>query len=192
MLYPAGMPHHVGWSNVRPASESLTRLDPVPSSLSYTWINQERKSVHLPAPTYIDYVMTWIQNLLDDENVFPTKSGALQNFTPHPHLTCLQAMISLKHSLQQSNTYTANFSAFSHIYTMHITHKSSISVPNLISTLFSRIFLHLVASTTYLKSKISRVPVHPLSVLALYGKNGERWVCSKHKIYICKLFVQSV
>lgn len=43
--------------------------------LKYTWINQDRKSVHLPAPTYIDYVMTWIQNLLDDETVFPTKSG---------------------------------------------------------------------------------------------------------------------
>ncbi|KAK7469004.1 Maintenance of ploidy protein mob2 [Stygiomarasmius scandens] len=45
------------------------------STLNYTWINQDRKSVNLPAPTYIDYVMTWLQNLLDDESVFPTKSG---------------------------------------------------------------------------------------------------------------------
>jgi hypothetical protein len=75
MLYLAGMSHHVGGLNVRSTSESLTGHDTTPSSLSYTWINQERKSVHLPAPTYIDYVMTWIQNLLDDENVFPTKSG---------------------------------------------------------------------------------------------------------------------
>ncbi|KAI6009009.1 hypothetical protein PISMIDRAFT_10862 [Pisolithus microcarpus 441] len=45
------------------------------TNLSYTWINQDRKSVNLPAPTYIDYVMTWVQNLLDDESVFPTKSG---------------------------------------------------------------------------------------------------------------------
>ncbi|THV03031.1 hypothetical protein K435DRAFT_748449 [Dendrothele bispora CBS 962.96] len=44
-------------------------------ALNYTWINQDRKSVNLPAPTYIDYVMTWVQNLLDDESVFPTKSG---------------------------------------------------------------------------------------------------------------------
>ncbi|CCM06291.1 uncharacterized protein FIBRA_08542 [Fibroporia radiculosa] len=44
-------------------------------ALNYTWINQDRKSVQLPAPTYIDYVMTWVQNLLDDDNVFPTKSG---------------------------------------------------------------------------------------------------------------------
>ena len=45
-------------------------------SLNYTWINQDRKSVQLPAPTYVDYVMTWVQNLLDDETAFPTKSGA--------------------------------------------------------------------------------------------------------------------
>ncbi|KAH9948874.1 Mob1/phocein [Amylocystis lapponica] len=44
-------------------------------TLNYTWINQDRKSVQLAAPMYIDYVMTWVQNLLDDENVFPTKSG---------------------------------------------------------------------------------------------------------------------
>lgn len=45
------------------------------NALNYTWINQDRKSVHLAAPTYIDYVMTWVQNLLDDEGTFPTKSG---------------------------------------------------------------------------------------------------------------------
>ncbi|GBE83048.1 Mob1/phocein [Sparassis latifolia] len=51
-------------------------------TLSYTWVNQDRKSVQLPAPTYIDYVMTWVQNSLDDETVFPTKSGRefSQNF----------------------------------------------------------------------------------------------------------------
>ncbi|KAF8645113.1 hypothetical protein AX16_007942 [Volvariella volvacea WC 439] len=44
-------------------------------ALSYTWINQDRKHIQLPAPTYIDYVMTWVQNLLDDNTMFPTKSG---------------------------------------------------------------------------------------------------------------------
>ena len=52
--------------------------------LNYTWINQDRKSVQLPAPTYIDYVMTWVQNLLDDENTFPTKSG---NFALSPSVS---------------------------------------------------------------------------------------------------------
>lgn len=44
-------------------------------SLDYTWLDHNRRQVKLPAPTYIDYVMTWLQNVLDDEAVFPTKAG---------------------------------------------------------------------------------------------------------------------
>ncbi|KAH8108657.1 Mob1/phocein [Phellopilus nigrolimitatus] len=44
-------------------------------TLEYTWIDQNRKQVKLAAPTYIDYVMTWVQNMLDDDAVFPTKAG---------------------------------------------------------------------------------------------------------------------
>lgn len=63
--------------------------------LNYTWINQDRKSVQLPAPTYIDYVMTWVQNLLDDENTFPTKSGNFDLSPPVPHVThsCIHPLI---------------------------------------------------------------------------------------------------
>ena len=57
------------------------------ASLNYTWINQDRKSVQLPAPTYIDYVMTWVQNLLDDETVFPTKSGTWRHWFSYLHFT---------------------------------------------------------------------------------------------------------
>ncbi|TFK40879.1 protein kinase activator [Crucibulum laeve] len=49
-------------------------------SLNYLWTNQGGKQAALPAPTYIDYVMSSIQNLLDDENVFPTKTN--QAFHP--------------------------------------------------------------------------------------------------------------
>lgn len=46
-----------------------------PNSLDYTWIDQNRKQVKLPAPQYIDYVMTWVGGLLSDEATFPTKAG---------------------------------------------------------------------------------------------------------------------
>ena len=42
--------------------------------LDYTWIDQNRKQVKLPAPQYIDYVMTWVGGLLSDEATFPTKA----------------------------------------------------------------------------------------------------------------------
>jgi len=53
---------------------SCTTMSAGPT-LDYTWIDQSRKQVKLAAPTYIDYVMTWVQNLLDDDTVFPTKAG---------------------------------------------------------------------------------------------------------------------
>ncbi|KAJ7867954.1 Mob1/phocein [Mycena leptocephala] len=74
------------------------------TTLSYTWINQDRKHVHLPAPTYIDYVMTWVQNMLDDDNVFPTKSG--QDFPPSFPST-------VKHIYRQL------LRVFAHIYHAH-------------------------------------------------------------------------
>lgn len=78
VLHPAVMPSNGCRPEVRmhhPSRASAIIHHHSPS-LNYTWINQDRKSVQLPAPTYVDYVMTWVQNLLDDDNVFPTKSGA--------------------------------------------------------------------------------------------------------------------
>lgn len=45
-----------------------------PCSLDYTWIDQNKRQVKLPAPQYIDYVMTWVGGLLSDEATFPTKA----------------------------------------------------------------------------------------------------------------------
>lgn len=80
-------------------------------SLNYTWINQDRKSVQLPAPTYIDYVMTWVQNVIDDETTFPTKSG--QDFPASFPAT-------MKHVYRQllrvfAHIYHAHYSAILHL-----------------------------------------------------------------------------
>lgn len=47
----------------------------------YHWSDgvQFKKPVKVSAPEYIDYLMTWIQNQLDDESIFPSKIG-----TPPP------------------------------------------------------------------------------------------------------------
>ena len=41
----------------------------------YMWADgvQIRKPIAVSAPRYVDYLMTWVQNLLDDEKVFPTE-----------------------------------------------------------------------------------------------------------------------
>jgi hypothetical protein len=43
-------------------------------NLDYTWIDQNKRQIKLPAPQYIDYVMTWVGGLLSDEATFPTKA----------------------------------------------------------------------------------------------------------------------
>jgi len=72
--------------------------------LDYTWIDQSRRQIKLPAPTYIDYVMTWVQNNLDDEGVFPTKAG--REFPPNFPSTA-------KHIYRQL------LRVFAHIYHAH-------------------------------------------------------------------------
>lgn len=72
--------------------------------LNFTWPDQNKRPVSLPAPTYIDYVMSWVQRLIDDEGVFPTKSG--REFAPSFPSTA-------KHIYKQL------FRIFAHIYHSH-------------------------------------------------------------------------
>lgn len=146
------------------------------TSLNYTWINQDRKSVNLAAPTYIDYVMTWVQNLLDDENVFPTKSGKTRTNERRVGLPgAPQVTTFLSPSPPPSSTSTANSSASLPTYTTHITRKSSISAqsPTLIRSL--RTFWPLGGNTSCSISRTSRVPPTRLLGPDCYGTSGERW-----------------
>ncbi|KAI5115230.1 hypothetical protein M0805_002673 [Coniferiporia weirii] len=95
-------------------------------TLEYTWIDQNRKQVKLAAPTYIDYVMTWVQNMLDDDAVFPTKAGRdfPQNFPS-----------TAKHIYRQL------LRVFAHIYHAHYTQILHLrSEPH-----FNSLFAHFLA-----------------------------------------------
>ena len=43
----------------------------------YHWADGQtvKKPIKCSAPKYIDYLMTWVQDQLDDENLFPSKIG---------------------------------------------------------------------------------------------------------------------
>jgi len=128
------------------------------ATLNYTWINQDRKSVQLPAPTYIDYVMTWVQNLLDDDNTFPTKSG--QDFPASFPST-------IKH------VYRQLLRVFAHIYHAHypqILHLRS--EPH-----FNSLFAHFLAfgrEYELLDTKDVRGTSNGLSIVGI-GALWERW-----------------
>lgn len=44
-----------------------------PNTKTYLWYDEKGKKTRIPAPQYIDYVMTFIQRSVSDENIFPTK-----------------------------------------------------------------------------------------------------------------------
>ena len=44
-------------------------------SIEYPWTDSSKRSLKIPAPQYIDYVFTYIQNITRDETLFPTKAG---------------------------------------------------------------------------------------------------------------------
>ena len=53
----------------------------MPDSLDYTWLDANKNPMRLPAPTYIEYVMQWISNRINDETLFPTKASGTTTAT---------------------------------------------------------------------------------------------------------------
>jgi len=49
----------------------------------YHWADGHtvKKPIKCSAPKYIDYLMTWVQDQLDDETLFPSKIGMTINIT---------------------------------------------------------------------------------------------------------------
>ena len=39
------------------------------------WVDDKGKKSKISAPQYVDYVMTYVQKVVNDESVFPTKHG---------------------------------------------------------------------------------------------------------------------
>ncbi|TPX67715.1 hypothetical protein SpCBS45565_g03603 [Spizellomyces sp. 'palustris'] len=91
-------------------------------SAEYTWTDGQRRTVKIPAPQYVDYVMTWIQNVLNDETVFPTKSGS--EFPPN-------FLISIRSIFKQL------FRIFAHIYHGHYDKILHMSAEGHLNTLFA-------------------------------------------------------
>ena len=47
-----------------------------PGDIEYVWIDSQKRNVRVSAPQYVDFMFTQIQGQLDDESLFPTKSGS--------------------------------------------------------------------------------------------------------------------
>ncbi|KAK2945041.1 putative Maintenance of ploidy protein mob1 [Blattamonas nauphoetae] len=76
-------------------------------NFEYRWADGKKikKPVALSAPEYVDELMTWVQELLDDETLFPSKIGV-----PFPK--------NFKDTVK--NIYKRLFRVYAHIYHAHL------------------------------------------------------------------------
>lgn len=70
------MPHlHPWWPGVGPGCLRSHRDRPLCPHRQYYWYDERGKKVKCTAPQYVDFVMSSVQKLVTDEDVFPTKYG---------------------------------------------------------------------------------------------------------------------
>uniref|UniRef100_A0A673GAR9 Si:dkey-266m15.5 n=1 Tax=Sinocyclocheilus rhinocerous TaxID=307959 RepID=A0A673GAR9_9TELE len=55
---------------------SITTCPAAKSSGNLKWTDDQGKKLKCSAPIYIDYALSYIQEILSDERVFPTKAGS--------------------------------------------------------------------------------------------------------------------
>ena len=113
-----------------------------PGPRTYMWLDDKGKKSKLSAPQYVDYVMTYVQKVVNDETVFPTKHG---NEFPANFESVLKKVQKLL------------FHVVAHIYHSHFREVSTPSTPPFIiftifpfrlcywvSTLISTPYLHIL------------------------------------------------
>lgn len=93
----------------------------------YLWAdgNKIKKPIKVSAPEYVDYLMTWVQEILDDESVFPSRVDVPfpRNFMQGPP-PVLVPLIEYRGSLLLhcpvvKNIFKRLFRVYAHIYYSH-------------------------------------------------------------------------
>jgi len=81
-------------------------------NFSYPWIGKNGRNTNLPAPTHMDYIMSWIQNSMNDQSLFPTRLGS--EFAPNFASTAKSVYRQLLHVF--AHVYHAHFTSLLHFH----------------------------------------------------------------------------
>lgn len=90
----------------------------------YHWADGHtvKKPIKCSAPKYIDYLMTWVQDQLDDETLFPSKIGTQLQFkiTHFTKIYCFVGVPFPKNFQSIAKTILKRlFRVYAHIYHQH-------------------------------------------------------------------------
>ncbi|EGC36374.1 hypothetical protein DICPUDRAFT_91839 [Dictyostelium purpureum] len=97
----------------------------------YLWADGEsvKKPIKVSAPDYVEYLMTWVQGILDDENIFPSRVDVQfpKNF---------QSIV--------KNIFKRLFRVYGHIYYSHFTKIVSLGEEAHLNTCFKHFYFFIV------------------------------------------------
>ena len=88
----------------------------------YHWADgqQVKKPIKCSAPKYIDYLMTWVQDQIDDESLFPSKIGTVYIAKPFCFNLYISGVLFPKNFLAIAKTILKRlFRVYAHIYHQH-------------------------------------------------------------------------
>jgi hypothetical protein len=111
----------------------------------YLWVDSNGKNVQLPANQYIEYVLSWISNKINDQTLFPTKSGI-----PFP----MNFLKMVKNIVRQM------FRIFAHMYYNHFDKILNLSL----EAHWNSLFAHFISFTKEFEL-IEEQEIEPLSLL---------------------------
>jgi len=123
--------------------------------LVYTWVDANHKHVKLPAATYIDYVFTWVEHLLQDPAIFPTKAGL--PFPPGFPATC-------KHMYRQL------LRVFAHMYQAHFQDILNLRIEPHLNSLFAHYLAFGAEFDVLDKKELRGSASSPAAIGYLYDK----------------------
>ena len=118
------------------------------ANYEYLWADgtQIRRPISVSAPRYVDYLMTWVQNQLDDERLFPTQVGV-----PFPP----DFLDSVR------NIFRRLFRIYAHIYHCHFERMEELGAGPHLNTCFKH-YMYFVHEFNLIPRKEELAPLQTL------------------------------
>lgn len=121
----------------------------------YVWTDDHGRKLKCSAPLYFDYAMSYIQDLLTDEDVFPTKAGRVHlrhvlpnctarssfSFKPSPLPRFPGAEFPTGFVFMVQKVFLLLFRTMAHIYWSHYTQAQQVGLHPHLNTLFMHLTL---------------------------------------------------
>lgn len=128
-----------------------------------------KKPISCSAPRYVDYLLTWVQNLLDDEKLFPTEIGVpfpadftdvIRNIFRRLFRVCVRAPHYLR-ACCRADASPSNPRRYAHIYYCHFERMTSLGAEPHLNTCFKH-YMYFVYEFNLIPNKTECAPLQEL------------------------------